>query len=160
VYARILIGVIAVTVIAISFSYHLASAVVGKQQSFEQQVRQWTADRTTITEIHTIDEYRGKKTYAVVTGKNKSGTKVAAWMTSDDLVFGLLEKAVSREKVTELVMKENAKANIKNIVLGLDGEQRFWEVVFVDHEQRYNYAYYDFYSGKKLKSYKLSPIHL
>jgi len=139
-------------------AYHLASSVVADQQRFVEQARQWALTRTSITQIDEISEYRGKQSYTVVIGKNKVGTPVIAWMTADELVFDLLEGTVPKKNVEETVLRNHPGADIQHIVPGIDGEQRFWEVLYIDEEQQYNYVYYDFYTGAFLRAYRLNKL--
>ncbi|CAJ1002797.1 uncharacterized protein YpmB [Brevibacillus aydinogluensis] len=155
---RIIIGAVAVClVVTLGAAYHLTSTVVGKRHDFEDQVRQWVQERTTITEIDVIDEYRSKESYAVVLGKNKVGTPVVAWLTADKAVFDTMDRAVSRESVEEAVRKGFPDARVLHIVPGLDENSRFWEVTLQDRDGRFHYLHYDLFSGKLLTSYIVSP---
>ncbi|UFJ42738.1 DUF5590 domain-containing protein [Brevibacillus humidisoli] len=155
---RIVGLLIGIAFIGASAVYHLASSVVAQQNNFDEQARQWAFERTTITQIDEISEYRGKSSYAVVIGKNKVGTPVIAWMTKDDVVFDVLHGTVPKKNVQEAVMKSHPNAVIKHIVPGIDGEKRFWEVLYIDEEKRYNYVYYDFHTGELLRAYRLNKI--
>lgn len=153
-YWRIIAGVFAILlVVGLSSAYHLGATVVGKQKDFESQVRQWVQERTTIAQIATIDEYRGKESYAVVTGVNKAGTPVIVWMTADTIAFDTMERMVTRESVEAAVKKGFPQGEIYRIVAGIDGEKRFWEVTVRDEEGRFHYLHYDLYTGALLTSY-------
>ncbi len=157
-YARILIGLAGVLLLVAAAVYHLASSVVGERHAFAEQARQWAAQRTSITQIDEIDEYRGNQAYTVVIGKNQMGVPCIAWMTPDKVVFDTLDRAVSRDSVRQAVEKGFKNARIVHITPGIDGDSRFWEAVFVDESGRYNYVYYDLYTGKVQKSYRLNPV--
>ncbi|WP_139489124.1 cell wall elongation regulator TseB-like domain-containing protein [Brevibacillus dissolubilis] len=157
-YLRItIISLICILALAGSFAYHLASSVVGDRSAFEEKVREWTAKRTTITQIDEISEYRGKETWAVVIGKNRFGTPVIAWLNEKHAKFDSLEGAITEKDITATLQKNDPTARIMHIVPGMEGEQRFWETLFVDKQNRYNYVYYDFKTGKVLKSYSVNP---
>lgn len=157
-FVRIVVGVIAVILLTgAGFAYHLTSSVAGKRQAFDEVVRQWVQDRTTITEIESIDEYRGKESYAVVLGKNKAGTSVVAWLTDKTAAFDSMERAVPRKNVEAAVQKNFPNAEIRHIVPGLDAEKRFWEVTLKDQDGRFHYLHYDLFSGALSTAYTLSP---
>lgn len=140
------------------FLYHLTSSAVGVKYAREEQVRQWVKDRTGITQVDEISEYRGTKTYAVVIGKNQVGTPVIAWLTQDSVDFEIMDGVVTKQSVQDAVLKGDKDAKILHIVPGKDDKQKFWEALYIDKEQRYNYVYYDFWTGKVLKSYRLNPV--
>ncbi|MBO8162958.1 MAG: DUF5590 domain-containing protein [Brevibacillus sp.] len=157
-WLRIVFLLAGVLLVGAAASYHLTSAVVAEREAFIEQARKWALERTAITEIEEITEYRGRQSYTVVIGKNRVGTPVIAWMTPDQVVYDVLEGSVSKESVREAVLKNQPDAEIRHIVPGIDGDKRFWEVLFIDGEQRYNYVYYDFYSGELLKAYRLKLL--
>ncbi|GED66716.1 hypothetical protein BRE01_04180 [Brevibacillus reuszeri] len=157
-FVRIVVGIIAVILLTgAGFAYHLTSSVAEERQAFNGVVQQWVKDRTTITEIESIDEYRGKESYAVVLGKNQAGTQVVAWLTDKTAAFDTMERAVPRKNVEEAVLKNFPNAEIRHIVPGLDNEKRFWEVTLKDQNGRFHYLHYDLFSGALLASYALSP---
>ncbi|MGG1659697.1 DUF5590 domain-containing protein [Brevibacillus sp. NRS-1366] len=157
-FVRIIVGVVAVVLLTgAGFAYHLTSSVVGERQAFDHIVQQWVHDRTTITQIESIDEYRGKESYAVVLGKNQAGTSVVAWLTEKSAAFDSMERAVPRKNVEAAVLKSFPEAEVRHIVPGLDKEQRFWEVTLKDKDGRYHYLHYDLFSGALLTSYVLNP---
>jgi len=158
VYVRIMLGFFCVLAVIFAFTYDLAASVVREKRSFEDQVRAWTAERTGITEIDEILEYRGKEAYAVVIGKNRVGTPVIAWMNEKTLQFDTLERAVPHAHVEEAVRKGHPDAQIVKIVPGLDGDLRFWEVTLRETDGRFVYIHYDFYTGQVLKSYSVQAI--
>jgi uncharacterized protein YpmB len=159
VYVRIVLVVLALSVVAaLGFAYHLASHVLEERHNFEAQVRKWVQDRTTITQIDAIEEYRGKQSYAVVLGKNATGTPVVAWLTAEHVVFDRLDLAVPKVKVEETAKRGFPQGSVLHVVPALEGEQRFWEVTLRDSGGRYHYLHYDFFSGKLLKSYAVQSI--
>lgn len=151
----LLIGIVLIGVFTV---YHLTSSVVTQQERFVERARKWTFERTSITEIEEITEYRGKQSYTVVIGKNKVGTPVIAWMTEDELVFDLLQGTVAKQNVEDTVLRNHPGAVIQHIVPGIDGEQRFWEVLYIDKEGQYHYVYYDLYTGQFLRAYRLNKL--
>ncbi|WP_400163742.1 DUF5590 domain-containing protein [Brevibacillus sp. TJ4] len=154
---RIIAGILVILLlVAGGFGYHLTSAVVSKKQDFEQQVEQWVRERTTIAEIESIDEYRGKQHYAVVIGKNKVGTSVVAWLTEDEVAFDRMDLAVPRENVEAAIAQNYPDAGMVRMVPGLDGDKRFWEVTVQDKDGRFHYLHYDLFTGELLTSYVLS----
>lgn len=157
-FSRMIMGVVAVLLLIVAGAgYHLASSVVGGRQYFDEQVLQWVKDRTTISQVDSIDEYRGKQSYAVVLGKNNAGTPVVAWLTEKTADFDRMDRAVPRQNVETAVKKGFPQAKVKHIVPGLDNGQRFWEVTLQDREGRFHYLYYDLFNGALLTSYVLSP---
>ena len=68
-----------------------------------------------------------------------------------------MERAVPRKSVEAAVLKSFPGSEVKQIVPGLDNEQRFWEVTLKDKEGRYHYLHYDLFSGALLTSYVLNP---
>jgi uncharacterized protein YpmB len=138
------------------WGYHLSSSVVAKRHDFKEQVVQWVKERTTITEIESIDEYRGKESYAVVIGKNEAGTPVVAWLTEEKAAFDRMDLAVPRENVEAAIAQNYPGSSIIRMVPGLDGEKRFWEVTMQDQDGRYHYLHYDLFTGALLTSYMLS----
>jgi uncharacterized protein YpmB len=158
VYVKIVAGVIAVIlVLVLGSAYHLGATVVGKQDDFEAQVRQWVQERTTVAQIDSIDEYRGNQSYAVVLGKNQAGTPVVVWLTAETVAFDSLEKAVTRESVEAAVKKGFPDGAIRHIVPGIDEKNRFWEVTLQDQQGRFHYLHYDLFTGALLTSYVVSP---
>lgn len=140
------------------WAYHLTSSVVGGREAFQQQVRGWVQERTTIAEIESIDEYRGKESYAVVFGKNEAGTPVIVWLNEEKTVMDRLDLAVPKENVEEAVRRAYPQAVVTGMVPGLDGELRFWEVTLRDQDGRFHYLHYDLYNGQILTRYVLSPV--
>jgi len=155
---RILAGALLVLVLfAAGWAYHLTSSVAAERTEFEKQVQEWVEKRTEISEIESIDEYRGKESYAVVIGKNRAGTPVVVWLTEEKTVIGRMDLAVPRENVEAAIAQNFPGAEEVRIVPGLDGDQRFWEVTLKDQDGRYHYLHYDLYTGALLTSYVLSP---
>ncbi|MGD8189250.1 DUF5590 domain-containing protein [Brevibacillus ginsengisoli] len=157
-YLRIGLVIVAIVLVIGGFSYNMISNVISDKNQYEDQVRQWTKERTGITQIDQIDEYRGNKTYAVVIGKNQVGTPIVAWLTPDSVDFEILDGAVTKESVKTALEKGYKNPRIIHIVPGKDAKNKFWEAVFVDQENRYNYVYYDFWTGKVIKSYRLNAV--
>lgn len=157
-FVRIMIGIAAVLLLSgVGAAYHLATSIVGGRQDFDEQVMQWVQARTTITQVESIDEYRGKQSYAVVVGKNEAGTPVVAWLTEKTAAFDRMDRAVPKENVMAAVEKGFPQSEVTHIVPGLDNEQRFWEVTLKDKEGRIHYLHYDLFKGNLLTSYVLSP---
>lgn len=157
-YVRIGLVVVSVFLVLGIFGYQMISSILSDKNVYENQVRQWTEERTGITQIDEIDEYRGTKTYAVVIGKNQVGTPVVAWLTPDSVDFEIMDGVVTKQSVQKALEKGYKNPKIVHIVPGKDEKNKFWEAVFVDQEQRYNYVYYDFWTGKVIKSYRLNPV--
>lgn len=157
-YVRVFIAIGCLFLLIGGFLYHLTSSAVGEKYASEDQVRQWVKERTGISQIDEISEYRGTKVYAVVIGKNQVGTPVIAWLTPDSADFEIMDGVVTKDSVKEAVLKGDKNARILHIVPGKDDKLKFWEAVYIDQEQRYNYVYYDFWTGKVIKSYRLNPL--
>jgi uncharacterized protein YpmB len=158
VVVRLIASVLTVLVLlVVGWAYHLTSSVVSARDDFEAQVRTWTQERTTITQIDSIEEYRGKQSYAVVFGKNKAGTPVIAWLTEETTVMDRWDLAVPKENVEAAVKRDYPQGVVTAIVPGLNGERRFWEVTMKDQDGRFHYLHYDLYTGQVLTSYVLSP---
>ncbi|MFS0555590.1 DUF5590 domain-containing protein [Brevibacillus sp. 179-C9.3 HS] len=156
---RIILSVVAVILLTgAGFAYHLTASVAGEREQFEETVRQWVQDRTTITEIESIDEYRGKESYAVVIGKNKAGTPVVAWMTDQKVSFDRMDLAVPKKNVEDAVYKSFPQSEITHLVPGLENDKKFWEVTVKDKDGRFHYIHYDLFTGALLTSYVLAPI--
>lgn len=157
-YVRIGLVVAAIMLVISGFTYHMISTVISQKNQFQDQVLQWTKERTGITQIDQIDEYRGNKTYTVVIGKNQVGTPVVAWLTPDSVDFEILDGVVTKASVKTALEKGYKNPKIMHIVPGKDDKNKFWEAVFIDQENRYNYVYYDFWTGKVIKSYRLNAV--
>ncbi|MFD2371724.1 DUF5590 domain-containing protein [Brevibacillus sp. GCM10020057] len=153
----IVVVIAALLVVGAGFAYHLTSFVVGGRSSFDEQVMKWVEERTTISQVESIDEYRGKQSYAVVIGKNQVGTPVVAWLTDKTAAFDRMDLAVPRKNVEEAVAKGFPGAKVTHIVPGMEGDKRFWEVTLKDKDGRFRYLHYDLFSGALLASYVLSP---
>ena len=155
---RIFAGILLVlAMLTAGWAYHLTSTVAAERTNFEKQVLEWVEKRTTIVEIESIDEFRGKESYAVVIGKNQAGTPVVAWLSEARVFLDRIDLAVPRENVEAAVSQNFPGADIVRIVPGLEGEQRFWEVTLRDQGGRYRYLHYDLFTGALLASYVLSP---
>jgi uncharacterized protein YpmB len=148
-------GIVVIGLLAVAFAllYDLTSSVVGSQRAIEEQARKWAAERTSITQIEEIDEYRGKQAYAVVMGKNRVGTPVIAWMNEKEIHFDTMEHAVTKQSVLDAVKRGYPGGKILHVVPGLEENRRFWEAAVRDQEGRYLYIQYDFYTGKVIKTY-------
>lgn len=154
---RMIVGALVfVLIVGAGFAYHLTSTVVGKRSDFDEQVMKWVQERTTISQVDSIDEYRGKQSYAVVLGKNQVGTPVVAWLTDKTAAFDRMDRAVPQKNVEAAVLKGFPGAKILHIVPGLDNDQRFWEVTLQDKDGRYRYLHYDLFHGGLLASYVLA----
>lgn len=152
----ILIVMSALLLTGAGFAYHLTSSVVGGRQQFEDTVRQWVQDRTTIAQIDSIDEYRGKENYAVVIGKNQAGTPVVAWMNEQKVSFDRMDLAVPRKNVEDAVYKSFPQSEITHLVPGLEKDRKFWEVTVKDKDGRFHYIQYDLFTGALQASYMLA----
>jgi len=157
VYVRIGIVALCVVLLGVALVYDLASSVVADKRSFEEQGRQWALERTSITHVDEVVEYRGKQAYTVVLGKNQMGTPVIAWMTADQVIFDTMDRAVTKESVMTALQKGYPGTQIQHIVPGIDGDRRFWEAAVLDQEGKYHYIHYDFYTGQIIKSYVVRP---
>lgn len=156
---RWITGIIAALLLIVAgWAYHLASSVVQDRHDFASKVRLWVSERTTIEEIDEIDEYRGKQSYAVVTGKNQAGTPVIAWLTEEHAVVDRLDLAVPKKNVEDAIKRSYPESHVTRIVPGIDGEQRFWEVTLEDQDGRFHYLHFNLYTGELLTSYVLSPV--
>lgn len=158
-YIRIAIGALSLLLLAFAFVYDLASSVVAEKRSFEEQARKWAQERTSITQVDEVAEYRGQQTYTVVIGRNQVGTPLIAWMTPEKVIFDTLDRAVTKESVTEALQKGYPGAEILQIVPGLAGDRRFWEATLLDQEGKYHYIRYDFYTGQITQSYAVRPAN-
>lgn len=155
------IGIVAMCMflMGIALVYDLAKSVVADKQAFEEQGRAWALERTSITQVDEVAEYRGRQSYTVVMGKNKVGTPVIAWMTPTQVFFDTMDRAVTKESVMTAVKKGYPGMEIQYIVPGIDENQRFWEVALLDAQGKYHYVHYDFYTGQITKSYVVRPAN-
>jgi uncharacterized protein YpmB len=158
VYVRILIALVGIVAIFAAAAYHLASSVVSERDAFNKMARQWALERTSITQIEEIDEFRGKQSYAVVIGKNRFGTPVIAWLTADSQYYEAMERSVPKDNVIAAVKKGFPDAKLLHLVPGMDGEKRFWEATLLAQDGRYHYVYYDLYTGNVIKSYSIQSV--
>ncbi len=156
-YIRIVIGASCVLLLVIAFLYDLTASVVADKRSIEEQGRKWAQERTSITQVDEVAEYRGQQRYTVVIGKNQMGTPLIAWMTPDKVIFDTMERAVTKESVRVALQKGYPGTEIIRIVPGLNGERRFWEATLLDQEGKYHYIHYDFYTGQIIQSYVVRP---
>ncbi|AIG26282.1 MULTISPECIES: DUF5590 domain-containing protein [Brevibacillus] len=155
-WKRILIISACALVVLGASLYQLLSSLLSERHTLEAEARALVAEKTNIAEIDTIEEYRGREAYIVVTGKNKVGTPVVAWFSKEHVTFDLLEKAFPRTKVKQVAEASYPGAQIERIVPGLEGDKKLWEVTLVDKQNRYNYVYYDFLTGQKIRAYTLN----
>lgn len=139
----------------VAFAYHLSSSVVADRNDFMEKAEQWARQRTSLKEITEIQEFRGKESYAVLMGKNVAGTPIIIWINEESVQMELLNEVYPREKIIQSVQSRYPGAVMQHAVAGLDGDQRFWEIVFMDEQSRYHYQYYDLYTGQILRSYRL-----
>jgi uncharacterized protein YpmB len=157
VVARILISIFGFFIVIAAAFYFFVSSVVNQKYTFEEQARQWAGERTRIAQIDQIAEYRGKQAYTVVMGKDADGKGLIAWMTPDETVVDPTDGIVSEEDVKQTALAAFPNGEIVHAVPGIDGYLRFWEILVIDKDGLYNYAYYDLHTGKLIKSYRLNP---
>ncbi len=154
-YVRILLIVLGIVVVFAASGYHLAYSVVSDKRSFEEQAREWALQRTEIKEITEIAEYRGRTNCAVVFGKNAQGTPVIAWLTKDTQFMDTVAGTVPKDSVLQTVQANYKDFELQHAVPGIEGKETFWEVVLKGRSGGYLYLYYDFHTGKMLRSYTI-----
>lgn len=156
-YARILLIVVALIVLAGGFSTHLLYSVVAEKRDFEQQAREAALAHTAITQIDEVYEYRGTTTCAVVIGKNQQGTQAIAWITKDSTFYDTMDGKLTKASVADAVAKHFPNDEVMHIVPGIEEKKPFWEIVLKNPNGDYSYLYYDFSTGQVTKSFTIHP---
>lgn len=142
----LLIGV----TIFISFVVHL-NGVVGDIQAQGESL----AKNTPITKVDEVDVYYGKEQCIVVQGKDAKGNFLMAWFINGKSEVDDAKKLVTKKNVVDTLKKSNSNIEILHVTPGKEGTQKFWEVVFLDKNEKYNYYYIDMYTGKLISTYLL-----
>ena len=155
-WKRILIISVCVVVIVGIGVYFLLEGLLTERRAIEAESQSYIVQKTTITQIDYIDEYRGKEVYKVVIGKDDKGTSLISWFNDKKTVTEELQNGIPHEEINQKALKEYPGAVVKRIVPGLEGEQKLWEVTLLDKDKRYNYVYYDFTTGTLLRAYTLN----
>ncbi|HBI04902.1 MAG TPA: hypothetical protein DDY49_12840 [Paenibacillaceae bacterium] len=142
----LLIGV----TVFLSFIFHLNGVVDDIQAQGESLARS-----TPIKQVDEVDVYYGKEQCIVVQGKDAKGNPLMAWFINGKSEVDDAKKLVTRKSVVDTLKKSNSKIKILHVTPGKEGAKKFWEVVFLDKNEKYNYYYIDMYTGKLISTFLL-----
>lgn len=149
----IIVGLILVLGLGVVFSFIFHLNGVG--QDVRTQGEQLAHSRTPITQVESVDVYYGKEECIVVQGKDNNGQSLMAWFVANTSEVDHVEKLVTQKSVVDTLKSSNPGMKILHITPGKEGTQKFWEVVFLDADGKYNYYYVDMYTGKLFRTYGL-----
>lgn len=113
------------------------------------------AQKTPITKVEEVDVYYGKDECIVVQGKDAKGNALMAWFVKDKVEVDNMNRLVTKKSVIEALKKSKSNIKILHVTPGKEGDKKFWEVVFLDQNEKYNYYYIDMYTGKLISTYLL-----
>ena len=137
--------------VVLSFIFHLN----GVGEDVRTQGEELARSRTPITQVESVDIYYGKEQCIVVQGKDNKGNPLMAWFVANTSEVDDAKKLVSQKSVVDTLKSNNPGMNILHVTPGKEGTQKFWEVVFLDANGKYNYYYVDMYTGKLFRTYGL-----
>ena len=109
-------------------------------------------EETSITEIEDFNIYNGEETFYIIQGKDKSGTKLIAWIPEKqgEIVVRKASDGLSQQEVINKVMKE-VDSKIISVKLGMEEGIPLWEIHSRTSGNLLNYHYIEFETGEWLK---------
>ncbi|WP_052947681.1 cell wall elongation regulator TseB-like domain-containing protein [Aneurinibacillus tyrosinisolvens] len=141
--------------LALWASFDLYWHVRSQQRNVTAQGTELAHEKTQIQEIDEVDTFHGKEDYLVVQGRTGQGQKQIAWFKDGAVDVENTDRVVSKESVIQAIKKENPQTEFVHVIPGKTGNDKFWEVLFLDKEHRFNYYYFDMHTGRFIKSYRL-----
>ncbi|WCK56123.1 DUF5590 domain-containing protein [Aneurinibacillus sp. Ricciae_BoGa-3] len=129
--------------------------VTGQEQTIVDQAKAEAHAKTPINEVTAVDVYNGTRSYVTVQGKSRTGEPLIAWINGSKVNVEDMNRIVNKSGIITAIKQKNPGAYIVHVIPGQDGNQKFWEALFIDSEDNYNYYYVDIYSGQVTKTYRL-----
>jgi uncharacterized protein YpmB len=148
----IIIGIVLIIGVTVFFSFlsHLNGVTEDIQAKGESLARS-----TPIKKVDEVDLYYGKEECIVVQGKDAKGNPLMAWFINGKAEVDDARKLVTKKSVIDTLKKTNSSIKILHVTPGKEGDKKFWEVVFLDKNEKYNYYYIDMYTGKLISTFYL-----
>lgn len=113
---------------------------------------------TPLVRVTRVERFHGREAYLALYGTDRSGVAWVAWVRKDGdgpVLAARVEEGISRARIRALVLAQEPGAQIGRIVSGIDEGRPVWEAAYTDTAGRQHYAYFDFYTGAPLKTYRL-----
>ncbi|WP_027417531.1 DUF5590 domain-containing protein [Aneurinibacillus terranovensis] len=151
-----LLGAAGLLLVILCVSLGLYLHLNGQQRTLLETGKTLAHEKTDINEVLSVDQYNGKVPYIVVQGITKKGEPLVAWFKGNQVdAVEDMNRLVSKKSVIQAIVNKNPRAEIIHVIPGEDGQQKFWEALFVDSKNKFNYYYIDMYTGQFIKSYQL-----
>lgn len=107
-----------------------------------------------LEKVDKTNHYHGKNSWITVYGTDKNGHEKIIFVeekTTKILKAVSIKDGITERRATANVKRDDEVKEILNVSLGLEKDNPFWEVCFLDNEDTLNYAYLNFADGKRLK---------
>lgn len=113
---------------------------------------------TPLVRVTRVERFHGRQAYLTLYGTDRNGVAWVAWVRRDGegpVRYARVEEGISRARIRALVLAQAPGAQIGRIVSGIEEGRPVWEAAYTDAAGRQHYAYFDFYTGAPLKTYRL-----
>lgn len=126
------------------------SAMSQKNSGHDQAIDQATG-QTELKNAESIHTFNGLEQYFVVSGKNENNKNVYVWVPEDSKkkpVLKLASEGISEKEALEIVNREQNPQKIISAQLGMEKNVPFWEIKYIDDQNRYTYDFVNFTNGE------------
>jgi uncharacterized protein YpmB len=124
-----------------------------------RQAEEMALSQSVLTRVDEANHFAGEESFFVFQGPDALNQLALVWVSlhTNEIHTEYAADGVTKEEVLKKVYSEHPQSKLQRIVPGKLGSDWVWEVFFLSlEEDRYVYQYYDFYSGKLLRTYKLN----
>ncbi|MDH5159911.1 DUF5590 domain-containing protein [Heyndrickxia oleronia] len=155
----IIAGLCILVIVGISVNVYFQSMKpISHAKDFAEKKAREKANLTSMDQFYL---YNGDITYYVAVGKQKNGKKVAVWIpekNSDQITIEKWSDGISKSDAINTVMKKEKPAKVLGSRLGMLDKEPVWEISYLDHSSRLNYAYVYFLKANDKTPYMITNI--
>ncbi|MBB5323368.1 uncharacterized protein YpmB [Anoxybacillus tepidamans] len=130
-------------------------AAMDPKQSLIEKARERAAQKVSFAYIDDTYTYYGEKTYVVLVGTDRKGTKKIAWVPEkgEHIVVKRAKSGITKQQAIEKLKAERNPKEIVSTKLGMEKGVPLWELTYIDQDNRYSFYYISFEDGAFLKRY-------
>lgn len=143
---------------ALGQAVHLYTTLQSEQKSIYQQGAAWATKNTPIANVTDVQVFNGQKDFLVIRGTDNENREIIAWQRDGFRAITYMSKVFPEDQVRQKVENNYSVSKLIHITPGIDDNQKFWEVVFLDQENKLQYLYFDLFTGDLYRSYRLPSL--
>jgi uncharacterized protein YpmB len=136
---------------ALGWFIHVYQSAMSQKNSGHDQAINRAAEQTELKDAETVYTFNGLEQYFVIAGKNDSNKNVYVWVPEDSKkkpVLKLASDGITEKEALEIVNREQNPQKIISAKLGMEKNAPFWEIKYIDEQNRYTYDFVNFTNGE------------